>query len=242
MRHYAPFSHEFADGKVNISSQGRSDCSNTSPFGPIFSAFQKELPEAYKEQFLMPANAPFCIILEGHMSRIWHRPVWLKPFLYILAWFDLLYPETGINIPASMTIVGGFNQCQEPYHLWNRSFYFPRPRRFNALMAFNSTANCVVEQLGPYGVFEMNWDIHFKPPVTLEIVSANCHIHIGRRRFPLPRFAFPKVRAVETIVDEEQNMIHVDLTVSHEKLGDIFGYNGTFCIRRVNEIDGAPFK
>ncbi|NIU25893.1 DUF4166 domain-containing protein, partial [candidate division KSB1 bacterium] len=80
---------------------------------------------------------------------IWHRPEWLKPFFWILSWFDMLFPETGKDIPASMAIRGGYNQRQEPYHLWYRTFFFPKPRYFNAVMAFNPTADRVVERLGP---------------------------------------------------------------------------------------------
>ena len=207
------------------------------PFGSVFSTWKNHLPEAFKEQFLMPANAPYYIMLEGQMSKVWHRPKWFKPFLWILSWFDLLFPETGNNISASMSIIGGYNQIGEPYHVWNRTFSFPTKRRFNAIMEFNSTANCVVERLGPLGLLEMHWNIHFKSPNTLEIVTSGCYVRIGKRNYPLPKLTFPTVQAVETLIDEEQNKIHINLTVSHTKLGQIFGYEGTFQIQRIYKKD-----
>ncbi len=203
------------------------------PFGSIFAAYHNDLPTLFKDQFLMPADAPFYILLNGQMDKVWHRPGWLKPFFWVLSWFDMLFPETGNDIPASMTIRGGYNRRQEPYHLWHRTFFFPKPRHFNAVMAFNSTADRVVELLGPHRLLEMQWDIQFKPPITIKIVTSTCNIRVGNRRVSLPSFAYPTVRAVETIADKKQKKINVKLIVTHDWFGDVFGYNGTFKIRRM---------
>lgn len=49
----------------------------------------------------------------------------------------------------------------------------------------------------------------------------------------LPPLTYPTVRAVETAVGTGEQILDVDLTVSHDWLGDVFGYYGTFDVRRV---------
>jgi hypothetical protein len=200
-----------------------------SPFSIVLEPCKDDLPVAFREQFLLPVDALYEVVLEGSMDRIWHRPLWLRPFLWLLAWFDILFPETGVDVPASMIISGGRDEQQLPYHRWDRTFSFTKPRYFNAIMAFSPHARCVVERLGPRGSIEVRWHIHFRPPLTIEIISSDCYFKAGNRRIPLP--AYPTVRAVETALDE--TLIHVDLTVSHPWLGDVFGYEGVFHLRRL---------
>lgn len=77
-----------------------------SPFGPLFAAYPETLPVALRDHYLVSADTPYRVVLEGAMNRIWHRPAWLWPFFWLLIWIDLLFPETGTQIPATMTVTG----------------------------------------------------------------------------------------------------------------------------------------
>jgi hypothetical protein len=82
------------------------------------------------------------------MHQIWRRHAWLRPLFMMLAWADILFPETGRDVPASMTIEpdghGG--------DVWQRTFAFARERRFNATMVYRGSS--VIERLGPHGMLD----------------------------------------------------------------------------------------
>lgn len=203
-----------------------------SPFNIALAPYADTLPPALYEQYFVSPLTPYRIILEGQMEKVWHRPRWLKPFFYPLAWAKILFPETGEQVPAQMIVTGVRDKMGAAAQTWHRTFIFPPIRRFNALMAYDPIRDCVVEWLGPFQMLCMAWEITFHPPNTIEIKTTGCSLHIGRVRVQLPHLFYPFVRAVEQAVSGQDEQIDVALTVSHPLLGNIFGYNGIFTLRR----------
>jgi hypothetical protein len=201
------------------------------PFDPLFAKVQAEFPLAFQYQFLHSVDTESVVLLEGTMDKVWHRPVWLWPLFWLLAQVDILFPETGMQIPASMQVIGGRDEQHQPYQKWDRVFSFNRLRYFNAIMAYDQRRQCVVEWLGPWNVIQVAWDIRFQPPTTIRIVTKGCRLIIGGIQLPLLRWFYPQVKATETVVAND--LIHIDLEVSHPLLGVIFGYDGYFQIRIV---------
>lgn len=203
-----------------------------SPFAPVLAEWGAALPVQFREQFLLAVDAPYEVVLEGRMDEVWHRPAWLKPLFWLLALVDVLFPDVGRDVPAAMVISGSRDAQHYPCHAWKRTFAFPTPRRFNAIMTVNPAAGCVVEQMGPGGMLEMAWEVAFQPPDQMHIQTRGCALRLGRWRLPLLSWMYPEVRAIERAVPEGSAQIHIDLTVSHPWLGAIFGYHGTFTLRR----------
>jgi hypothetical protein len=88
-------------------------------------------------------------------------------------------------------------------------------------------------------MLQMAWDIQFQPPATVAIVTTGCALRLGGWALPLPRLLYPSVRAVETALLDRPSAIHVDLTMAHPWLDPIFGYAGTFVLRR-EPLGDAP--
>ena len=65
------------------------------------------------------------------MRRIWHRHAWLQPLFSLLARFDILFPESGCDVPASMTVAK-----VDEGATWRRTFAFVKSRRFEATMRY----------------------------------------------------------------------------------------------------------
>ena len=204
----------------------------TAPFTPLFKKVGNDFPSAFQYQFLHSVDETTYVMLEGEMDKVWHRPTWLWPLFWILSWFDILFPETGTNIPASMKIIGGRDKYNQPFQRWNRTFTFKKSRYFNATMAYDEKQQCIVEWLGPINITQIVWDIQFQPPATIRIITKGCNLIIGKVRVPLLKWFYPQVKAIETAVEE--NVIHIDLEVSHPLMGTIFGYEGYFQIRLVS--------
>lgn len=165
------------------------------------------------------------------MDRIWHRPAWLWPIFWLLTRPSILFPEVGIDVPATMLIVAGRDRRGQPCQRWDRTFAFRTPRRFDAVMGFDPERGQVVELFGRRELLEITWDVHFHPPDTMEIATRRVALRLGRHRLPIPRPLCVAVRAEERAVRDD--LITIDLKLSVPLLGTIFGYEGSFRLRRI---------
>lgn len=200
----------------------RSRDAGSSPFAPVLGPVESELPPVFCAQLLRPGDG---IVLEGSMRRVWRRGRALRPLFSLLAHFDVLFPETGTDVPASLLIrplAGGG-------HRWERTFVFPRPRHFDATLAFSPELGRIVELVGPGGCIEMAWDVRFEPPARLLVRTAGARLRVGRHAVPLPDALAPCVAVVQEATAEGE--LVVDLVVSHVAFGAIFGYDGRFHLR-----------
>jgi hypothetical protein len=203
-----------------------------SPFFPILGGAVEDIPEVLRDQYLVRPTDNYRVILEGTMDRIWHRPFWLWPLFRLLAFFDILFPEQGSNIEASMIIEGLHDRQGGSTQMWRRTFRFRRPRRFDATMAFDLRLGRVVERMRPGGVLEVVWNVTFEPPATIRIATEGIRIGMSRYRLALPRWATVQVQVSETALEDRSDTIAVDLAVRQRWLGEIFGYDGRFQVHR----------
>jgi uncharacterized protein len=203
-----------------------------SPFFPALAGAGEDIPRVLRDQYLVEPGDNYRVVLEGTMDRIWHQPFWLWPLFLLLAAFDILFPEQGSNIEASMIVEGLHDGQGGGAQTWRRTFRFRRPRRFDATMAFDLRLARVVERMCPGGVLEVVWNVTFEPPATIRIVTEGIRFGVGRCRIALPRWATVEVRVSETALGDRSDMIAVDLAVRQQWLGEIFGYAGRFQVRR----------
>lgn len=202
-----------------------------SPFETVFA--QDSLPAAFQKQYLISVDSGQMAFFDGISTRVWHRPFWLRPFFWVLSFFDILFPETGTDIPATMRLTGRRDAQGQPYHNWDRTFSFAKPRYFKAVMAYDSNWNCVVEHFTPLHILSMAWDINFTAPAHLEIITRTCRLNLGKLQIPLPHLLHPHVRVSEDALDDET--IQMSLTMSHPFFGDIFGYEGIYTVKTMRE-------
>lgn len=128
------------------------------------------------------------------MHQIWRRHGWLRPLFTLLAWADILFPETGRDVPASLTIEpdghGG--------DVWRRTFAFTRERRFNATMAYEGSS--VIERLGPRGMLQVPWHLNVQSRDSIQIVTGETYLRVGGLRLRFPRWLRFKVAAIQRAV------------------------------------------
>jgi hypothetical protein len=93
----------------------------------------------------------------------------------------------------------------------------------------------VIEAVGPKDGLAIAWDIGFEPPSTLHLAAAGWVLRLGPLRLTLPEWLLGSGGAVETADLTSPGKIHVDFRVSHPLLGPVFGYVGTFTVRRIPE-------
>jgi hypothetical protein len=199
----------------------------SSPFAPTLGSHH-DLPAAFREQFLLADGGR--VRLEGSMNRIWRRHRWTWLLFVLLAQMNTLFPETGENVPATLTIYADADR-----HRWRRTFAFPRMRSLDSDMYWSSELSSVVERMGPMDAIEMVWQVRFSAPATIKITTVRSALRVAGRRVPLPDWLVPRVRAVEIAAPEADNKIAVDLSVTHPLLGPVFGYAGEFRLRRLDD-------
>jgi hypothetical protein len=188
---------------------------SASPFADALGPVEAQLPKVFQDQ-LLGAN----VLLQGELDVVWHRPRWIRPLLSLLARRNVLFPEVGERVPASLRI-----EAVEAGHAWHRRFAFPAERRFDALLVFDDEDG-LIERLGR---LEVGWDLRFRPPDRMEISTRGATLRIGRWRAPLPRLLRPDVTAVQ--VARAPDVLAVTMVVSHPLVGPFFGYSGTFTLR-----------
>ncbi|MDQ2713928.1 MAG: TIGR01777 family oxidoreductase [Chloroflexota bacterium] len=203
-----------------------------SPFFPVLAEVVEKLPEVLRDQYLVRSEDPYRVVLEGTMDRVWHRPFWLWPFFRLFAVFDILFPEQGRDIKASMIVEGRHDGQGGGAQTWYRTFQFRRPRQFNATMMFDLRLARVVEHMAPFGMLEVIWNVSFEPPDTIRIETCGMRVGVNCLRIALPRWASVEVRVSETALLDSRETIAVSLAVRQPWLGEIFGYTGRFQVRR----------
>lgn len=201
-----------------------------SPFEAVLRHQADLLPQQFVNQYLVGPDDSERALLVGTMERIWHRPKAIWPLLRMLAVLDIIFPEQGTNVPATMTVEGFWASGGRPAQTWRRSFALPTTRRFDAVMSFDSEVGRVVEWLRPWQLIEVVWEVAFEPPSTMRITAERMRIGRGSRRVSLPTWLTPSVIAVETAVGDQD--IAIKLLVSHAWLRDFFGYEGRFRVTR----------
>jgi hypothetical protein len=196
-----------------------------SPFAATLGPFEAALPRVFREQFLLAGGR---VALEGKVQRVWRRHRWLRPVFAALARADILFPETGSEIPAVLVI----EPCAAG-HSWCRGFRFGRVRRFDATLAFDARSNRVIELFGPRGFLAFVWEVRFRPPGRVEVWSSEALLRVRGRRIPLPRWLAVQGRAVE-VATPAGDGLRIELVVSHPWLGPVFGYHGEFRLRALD--------
>jgi hypothetical protein len=204
---------------------------NVSPFHPVLGSLIG-LPSAFKDQYLTPDGRGARVVMEGEMERVWRHGRWLWPLFWLATRFEMLFPETGRHVPVLVEIHSQVTD-RESIQTWQRTFEFSRTKRhFTSRMAYDRGLKRIVELVGPGKLLAVAWEMHFLPPDTLEMQAHRWIMRLGPWRFPLPALLLGSGHATERTDPAENDVIHIDLTLSHPILGDVFGYEGTFRVRR----------
>ena len=146
----------------------------------------------------------------------------LRPVLAYLAWRRILFPEYARDVPFEVTNTptpdGGLDAV--------RTFHLPGRDR-----SLEDSMRVVDGELHEFLGRRRGLEVRLRLTVTdglLRIRSDRQWLHLGRARFPLPRFA--TLTVAESWTDGFQ---HVDVRLRSPLLGEWFRYAGSFSYRFV---------
>jgi hypothetical protein len=208
-----------------------------SPLEPIFAPHAGAVPFALREQFYVSPDDGFDVVLKGKMHRVWYRPGWLRPLMWVLGKCGILVPEKGRNIHTMLRVIARRDRSGRPIHTWARTFYFPkRLLRFNTSIVYDSSLDHTADLVGPNNVFFIMWRAQFRPPVTFTLDTARGALRVGKRRIWIPdliqRWALGVVHHSQWVDRDRDDTIHIELMLWHPLVGYFFGYEGTFRLTR----------
>ncbi|MBP1990325.1 DUF4166 domain-containing protein [Paenibacillus eucommiae] len=186
-----------------------------------------------QERFSLHSTRQEASIGRGVMSRIWMNRCCAFPFLHLGSRRNLMFPQTGRNVPFEVENYTYQDTYGREVVTWNRTFRFPnRIRRFDATMIYSEKRGTIVDYLGN----------HQHLAVDIEVSAANnggIRIRSGEQRFyeNWLQFRFPLMLSGTADVcewyDDVRQQYYISVDVRNRLLGQIFGYEGTFQAQRL---------
>jgi Domain of unknown function (DUF4166) len=205
-----------------------------SPYLPVFTAGAERPVDAFTDQLLRRPEESFISVADGRMTRIWWRPVWLRPVFWMLGAIGILVPRQGMDVPARLRVRPAFDDLGRPYQVCDRQFDFSQPYAFVTIKKFEPDLGLITEAVGPRGFIVVAWDTTLRSERLLTFRTAAVGLQIGGQRAWLDktiwRWIFGQTVFIQIADGVDSNRIDVRMTVRHPLLGPVFGYEGRFTI------------
>jgi hypothetical protein len=171
----------------------------------------------------------------GTMSRLDRHPL-AFPAFRVLAFDDVLVPESGIDVPFTITTTAFVDDAGYEALFLRREFETEPPRQFVDTLRWNPRRECLTDLLGNRGHIAVDINLD-EADGALELTLGRQWLRAGGRYLPLPGPAIPTGTLRDWYDDREQFRVAAD--VESPLLGTIFGYEGHFenSFRESTEID-----
>lgn len=164
----------------------------------------------------------------GVMHRIAGGPKWLSLLFRLGARRKLVFPESGTNIPFTITNTCFTTSAGDRQIHWERRFCFPKKvRYFNALMSLDERQMIVKDYLGEPPLLYSDLRFTIVNRDELRIESLGQRLVLGKMEIPLPRFLQGLATVVESY-DELHGVFRICVDVKNPLLGKVFSYEGEF--------------
>lgn len=179
-----------------------------------------------QKRYELPLDANF--YAEGTMQEIKSGNRLLKPFYYLMAKNDFLFPESGQFIPFSIRNESRMNERNEGEVFWERTFHFPNvSRKFNATMTVDFERRIVKDYLGKPARFYSDLLFNVTKDGQLLIRSNEQRFVFPPFEINLPKYMHGKVTVLEGY-DDVRQCYTIDVFIYNNLFGRMMHYAGTF--------------
>jgi hypothetical protein len=164
----------------------------------------------------------------GMMNDIKGGPKWLYPIFRAGVQWKLLFPESGKDVPFTITNTARIGKNGESQVHWERVFHFgPQKRYFNALMSLDENRLVIKDYLGEPHLFYSDLALSVTNEGHLKISSLDQRLVLWKIEIPLPKL-FQGLATVTEKYDEVRALYHIQVTVKNPLIGSVFSYEGEF--------------
>jgi hypothetical protein len=169
----------------------------------------------------------------GIMSEVWHGAPYTLPFLYVGTWRRIMFPERGKNVPFTIENYAFIDDFGRETVSWIRTFRTSQTRRFDAYMIYSQERKKIVDYLGTHEHLAVDIDLSVDERGGLSLVSGAQRFYEGSIDFTFPMM-FSGVANVCEWYDDNLQKYCIDVNVTNNTWGPLFGYKGTF------DVEWAP--
>jgi hypothetical protein len=165
----------------------------------------------------------------GTMTEINRGPWWTMPFLALGSWRNIMFAESGRNVPFTIENYAYVDAFDRETITFVRTFELSstRRRRFDATMVYDATRRGVVDYLGTHQHLAVDLQITVGTRGELRLRSAGQRFYEGPIAFRFP-LMLSGVASLTEAYDDERCCYTIDVQVTHDRLGQLFGYRGDF--------------
>lgn len=168
----------------------------------------------------------------GVMDEVWHGAFYTLPFLYVGTWRNIMFPESGRNVPFRIYNFAYRDSFGRETLSWFRKFKLNRMRRFSATMIYGEERDRIIDYLGSHQHLAVDIDISVTPRGGMKLISGEQRFHEGPISFRFPMI-FSGYAEVEEWFDEAENVFRIEVIVRNRIWGPLFGYRGSFTEKRL---------
>jgi hypothetical protein len=186
----------------------------------------QQLHPKLQYRYSLPLNESFHA--RGVMYQIQTGSKLLHPFYKLVAKANFLFPESGENIPFTISNRSILNKAEEAEIYWERTFYFPEAiRKFNAKMTANLEHHIVKDYLGDRSFFYSDLLFDVTAEGYLMISSGKQKFVLGNIEIPIPNALKGRVAVMEGF-DEVKDVYTIHVSIYNDVIGRIMMYAGEF--------------
>ncbi|WP_339176095.1 DUF4166 domain-containing protein [Solibacillus sp. FSL R5-0691] len=179
-----------------------------------------------QERYRLPLGQPFHA--QGTMQVIHSGPRLLRPMYKFFTKTDFLFPESGEEIPFTITNTARMNNEKDAEVYWERTFYFPMAtRKFNATMTVDLERQIVKDYLGDPSLFYSDLKMDVTKDGSLMIRSAEQRAVFGRKEVGLPKKLTGRVVVTEGY-DDVLDVYTIHVSIYNDFIGRMMMYAGQF--------------
>ena len=186
----------------------------------------KRLHPKLQERYRLPFDAAF--FARGTMQVITSGPKLLKPMYSLFTKNNFLFPESGEDIPFTLSNKSYMNADGNAEVYWERTFYFPgATRKFNATMTIDLERKVVKDYLGDPAIFYSDLQFDVTQDGFLLIRSSEQRVIIGQHEVGLPRALNGRVTVTEGY-DDARGEYTIHVSIFNDLIGRMMLYAGYF--------------
>ncbi|QNP70122.1 DUF4166 domain-containing protein [Streptomyces roseirectus] len=185
------------------------------------------LHPALRRRFSVGLASGEACVGRGVMSRIWHGPCFVKPFLALGSTRNILVPQAGRDVPFVIENVPYLDSYGRETVSFVRTFDFPgRQRRFDAQMVLGP-GGTVLDYLGTHQHLATDLTFHAEPDGSLLVRSGEHRFREGPLDVRVPELIGASAEVRESYC-ESSARFRIQVRVVNRWFGPLFGYEGAF--------------
>lgn len=189
--------------------------------------FDRLHPELQRRFGFASADRTACVGT-GVMDEIWRGRAFTLPFLHLGATRNILFPERGRDVPFTIENYAYQDGYGRETVTFVRTFQLPGVRRrFDATMIYSPLRGRVIDYLGTHQHLAVDLDLSVDGSGGLHIRTGSQRFHEGLIGVRLP-LAVSGTARVHEWYDERAQRFRIQVTVTNDRFGPLFGYRGSF--------------